>query len=238
MKTEIVHTKRNEVFTNSKIISEMLEVNHKDLLRTIEKIVKRQKNNVQTSALKFPQKYIESTFVNKMNRPYKMYELNEQGYMKLAMHLKRYEKTGKVPDSIIEAFSMMKEALLNKTNASWLSAREQGKSLRSAEMDTIKDFVDYATNQGSKSANRYYMNITKMTNKALEFLIQTKNGNPIRDLATITELGYIQMLDNRAKQAIEYGMAEMLPYKHIYKIAKDQVNILADNLNFTKSIAK
>lgn len=236
MKTEIVHTKKNEVFTDTKIISDMLEVNHADLLRTVERIIKRQKKTTQHSPLKYPQKFIETSFKNKMGRTYKKYNLNEQAYMKLAMHLKGYEKAEQVQDSIIEAFSLMKEALLNKTNASWLNAREQGKSLRVSEMDIVKEFVDYATEQGSGSAFRYYSNITKMTNKALEFLVQTKSGSPLRDLATITELGYIQMLDNRAKEAIEYGMNEKLPYKHIYKLAKEQVNSLADSLNFRKSI--
>lgn len=237
MKTEIVHTKRNEVFTDTVVVADLLEVPHKVLINTVERIIENGKKKKGTATpLKYPQKFVESSFINKMGRTYKKYNLNEQAYMKLAMHLKGYEKAEQVQDSIIEAFSLMKEALLNQSNQTWLNAREQGKSLRVAEMDTVKEFVDYATAQGSKSAFRYYGNITKMTNKALEFLVQTKSGQPLRDLATITELGYIQMLDNRAKEAIEYGMSEKLPYKHIYKLAKEQVNNLADSLNFRKSI--
>ncbi len=238
MKNEIVKVKKKEVFTDTMVIAEMLEVKHAHLLRTVENLVERQKSKLQPCNLRFPQKFIESTFKNNINRTYKMYELNEQAYMKLAMHLKGYEKAEMVQDSIIEAFSLMKEALLNQSNQTWLNAREQGKGQRVIEMDTVKEFVAYATKQNSKSANMYYSNITRMTNKALEFLVQTKSGAPLRDLATITELGYIQMLDNRAKQAIEYGMAESLPYKHIYKLAKEEVNKLADSLNFKKSITQ
>jgi phage regulator Rha-like protein len=224
MKTEIVHTKRKEVFTTSKIVADMLEVPHKVLQNTIENIISRQKNNGMDKPLKFPQKFIESSFTNKMGRTYKMYEMNEQAYMKLAMHLKGYEKAEIVQDAIIEAFSLMKVALLNSQNASWLSARNTGKEVRQLETDSIKEFIDYATKQGSKNAFRYYSNITKMTNKALELLIQVKDGKPLRDLATITELGYIQMADNIAMQAIEHGMSENLPYTFIYKIAKEKVN--------------
>ena len=231
MKTNLVHVNKKEVFTDSVIIAEMLEVKHAFLLRTLEPIIERH-NKLQRSNVKFPQKFIQSTFKNKMNREYLKWELNEQAYMKLAMHLKGYEKAEIVQDSIIEAFSLMKEALLNQTNASWLKAREQGKELRALEMDIVKVFVEYATKQGSKSANLYYMNITKMTNKALEYLIQVEKGTPLRNLADITQLGYIQMLDNRAKQALEHGMNENLPYKFIYKYAKEEVNKLADSLNF------
>lgn len=239
MKTDLVHVIKNEVFLDSITLSNELEVTHKDLLRTIDKILELKKNNVPASTLKFPQKFIQSTYTNKMNRTYQMYEMNEQAYLKLIMHLKGYSKAEKVQDSIIEAFSMMKEALLNHQNASWLSARNETKQIRNTETDVIKKFVDYATSQGSKSANMYYMNITKMTNKALELLVQVKEGSPLRDLASIMELGFIQMLDYRATQSIEHGMNENLPYKFIYKYAKDEVNNLADSLNFNrKTISK
>ncbi len=236
MKTELVHTINKDIFVDSKCISEMLEVGHSDLLRTIERIIERQKNNPPTSALKFPQKFIVSSFINKMGRTYSMYEMNEQAYMKLAMHLKGYEKAELVQDTIIEAFSLMKQALLNHQNTSWLNARKAGKEIRTIETDTIKTFVEYATNQGSKNAKFYYANITKMTNKALELLIQVKDGKPLRELATITELGFIQNVEYRAQLVLEDGMRHDLPYKYIYQEAKKQVNDMVDFLNF-KSIA-
>lgn len=235
MKNTLVHTKGNEVYTNSKIIADMLEIEHKDLLRTIKKVILRQeKNSVLTSPLKFPQKFIESKFINKMGREYKMYELNEQAYLKLTMQLSGYEKAEIVQDQMIEAFSIMKQTLLNHQNNSWLSKRESTKEIRKLETDTIKDFIDYAISQGSKSANMYYQNITKMTNKALELLMQTKDGKPLRDLATITELGFISIVDDRATLAIKDGMNRKLPYKEIYKYAKSQVENLVDALAFKR----
>ena len=234
MKNALVHTKRDEVFTDSKIIADKLEVTHKDLLRTIEKIISRQKNNRLASPLKYPQKFIESSFKNKMGRIYKMYELNEQAYLKLAMQLSGYEKAEIVQDQMIEAFTMMKQQVLNMQNNSWIAKSDETKQIRQKETDIIKDFIEYAIKQGSKNANKYYMNITKMTNKALELLIQTDDYKPLRDLATITELGFIQMLDLRATQAIEDGMKRQLPYKEIYKYAKEEVEKLSDSLAFKK----
>jgi phage regulator Rha-like protein len=235
MKTDIVHVKKNDILTTSKLVAEMLEVPHNVLQNTIEKLIERQKNNSTAKLLKFPQKFIKSSFTNKMGRTYSMYEMNEQAYMKLAMHLKGYDKAEQVQDSIIEAFSLMKQALLNHQNTSWLNARDQGKQIRALETDIIKDFVEYATGQGSKNAKFYYSNITKMTNKALELLVQVKDGKPLRELATITELGYIQMADNLAMQVISTGMNEQLPYKFIYKQAKSKVNEFVDFMNI-KSI--
>jgi phage regulator Rha-like protein len=234
MKTDLVYISKKELVINSKLVSEMLEIKHRDLLRTIKAILEYKKNNVPASALKFPQKFTEGSFSTKMGRTYKMYEMNEQAYMKLAMHLKGYAKAEMVQDSIIEAFSLMKRAVLNQQNSSWLNARKSGKEIRTIETNIIKEFVDYATNQGSKSAFRYYSNVTKMTNKALELLVQTKDGNPLRDLATVSELGYIQMAENIATSMIIQGMKENLPYKYIFKLAKQKVNDFADLVNIKK----
>ena len=44
------------------------------------------------------------------------------------------------------------------------------KEVRKSVTDTIKNFVAYATNQGSRSASMYYANITKMEYAALELV--------------------------------------------------------------------
>ena len=212
----------------------MLEVNHKDLLRTVERVLERQKNSGLSSTLKFPQKFIKSSFTNKMGRTYDMYELNEQAYLKLAMQLSGYEKAEIVQDQIIEAFAMMKEQILNQQNNSWITKRNETKDIRKNETDVIKDFIEYAKIQGSENAERYYLNITKMTNKALELLIQTNDYKPLRDLRSITELGFIQMLDYRATLAIQDGMNRKLPYKEIYRYAKEEVEKLSDSLAFKR----
>jgi phage regulator Rha-like protein len=216
----------------------MLDVPHKVLVNTIDNFLSKRKNNGLAVPLKFPQIFKEGTFKNRMGRTYRMYEMNEQAYMKLCMQLKGYEKAEVVQDAIIEAFSLMKTALLNQQNASWLEARKSGKQVRRLETNTIKDFVEYATKQGSKSASKYYMSITKMTNKALELLNKSKYGDPLRDLLTIQQLGFIQMLEIRATQSIQVGMEENLPYKYIYKYAKSEVNKLADSLCFKAIIPK
>ena len=232
MNNELVQVKKNEVYTTSVIIAEQLGVTHKDILRTVEKAVNRQKNNVPASTLKFPQVFIESTFKNKMGRTYPMYLMNEQAFIKLAMQLSGYEKAEVVQDMVIDAFFMMKETISQHQNASWQLKRKDSKDIRLEETDVIKEFVDYATSQGSRSAKMYYMNITKMTNKALELLLSVKDDTPIRDFANIMDLGFIQIVDNRAKQCLSDGMKQGLPYKYIYKQAKEQVNKLVDSLSF------
>jgi len=229
MKTDLVISKNKDVYTNSLIVSEKLEVPHKVLFQTIERIVRKQG---YSCAIVSSQKFILSEFTNKMGRTYPMYLMNEQAFSKLVMNLSGYTKAEEVQDMFIEAFFKMKDALLRHQNVSWIEKREETKQIRAEELDVIKEFVDYATKQGSIQAQRYYANITKMTNKALELLIQTNHGKPIRDLASVMELGFIQVVDNRAMQAIKDGMDRGFPYKEVYVLAKDEVNKLVDSLNY------
>lgn len=228
MKTDLVHTIKNEIFTNTLIVSENLEVPHTNLLRTVRDVISKIKKHPSHQRIVF----LESQFTNKQGRTYTMYEMNEDAYMLLAMQLSNYEKAFAVQMAIIKAFRSMAIALVNQQNVSWIEARKTGKIERVAETDIIKEFVDYATKQGSKSSKTYYMNITKMTNKALEFIIQDKTGVPVRDLSTMENLGFIMALDKRAGNAIAYGMSENMHYKDIYHYAKAEVNKLADVLVF------
>jgi len=226
MKSELVESKKNDVYTNSLIVAEKLEVPHKVLFQTIQKIITKQGHRCAIVS----QKFVLSEFTNKMGRTYPMYLMNEQAFSKLVMNLSGYTKAEEIQDMFIDAFFRMKDALLRHQNVSWIEKSTETKQIRAKETDVIKDFVEYATAQGSTQAHRYYANITKMTNKALEILIQSEHGKPIRQLATILELGFIQVVDNRAMQAIQDGMNREFPYKEIYIMAKDEVNKLVDSL--------
>lgn len=240
MKDDLVFTDKSGIYADSVTIAEKLEVRHSDLLRTIEDLLKKFDSSHQRSEIVKNERsgaiFKKSTFINKRGRKYPMWCMNEQGFSSLVMQLGKYKKAFEIQDMFIKAFFRMKEALLNHQNASWISTRKKGKAVRLLETDVIKDFVDYATSQGSKSAKMYYMNITKMTNKALELLIQVDGKTPLRDLANVTELGFIAVVDDRAKKALQEGMRRELPYKEIYQFAKGQVNTLVEALDFKTSL--
>ena len=127
--------------------------------------------------------FIESEFTNERNRKYPMYLMNRDGYMTLVMELNAKSKESRIllsekKQMFIQAFNKMEDILLkqqnNKQNLEWNQSREQGKQIRLETTDTIKEFVEYATNQGSKSANMYYKHFTNAEYKALGFIQQAK----------------------------------------------------------------
>ena len=122
--------------------------------------------------------------------------------------------------------SKLQEISIRQQNAEWVARREAGKLSRKAETDAIKEFVGYATAQGSKNAHRYYCNITQMQNKAL-FLLEQKFKN-LRDILDLQQLATVDSADAIVGKAIKDGMKSRLHYKDIYKLAKSRIEAFAE----------
>ena len=149
------------------------------------------------------------------------------------------EKAMRWKESFLKAFNAMEKALLKQQQKSiyWEAIRLQGKAVRKSTTDTVKDFVTYASKQGSKNAKFYYANITEMEYKALGMLEQSKQitGN-FRDTLDSMQLGFLLVAENIATLAIQKGMEDELHYKDIYTLAKQKVTDYADSVSWAKLI--
>jgi hypothetical protein len=152
------------------------------------------------------------------------YWLNEEQAMYLGTLLTNSDRVREFKRILVKDYSRCKKLLQQRHNADWIEARNSGKRNRRQETDAIKAFVDYAKAQGSQSAEKYYMNISKMENKAL-FLVEQKYPN-LRDILGIAELGLIAVADTIVANALAEGITKALHYKDIYKLAKERVEML------------
>lgn len=114
----------------------------------------------------------------------------------------------------------------NRSNPQWLEVRQAGKLVRQEWGDVVHDFVGYAMSQGSKSAQMYYMNITKMQYQALEFVKQS-GDKYFRDSLDILQHSQLMSIEFAVQQALIEGMDMGLPYKDIFKFAKERALELA-----------
>jgi hypothetical protein len=126
--------------------------------------------------------------------------------------------------NLVKAFELAKKLIQQRQNAEWIEARNSGKRTRRQETDGIKTFVEYAKSQGSQSAEKYYMSISKMENKAL-FLVEQKYPN-LRDVLGVAGLGLIAVADTIVFNALKEGIERTMHYKDIYKLAKERVEAL------------
>lgn len=169
-------------------------------------------------------------------RPDESYFLNEDQFTLLILLCKNTPQTVDLKFKIAKQFGQMKKMLLKiktqQQNASWIEDRKKGIVTRKESTDIIKDFIDYAISQGSKSAERYYGNITRMENKAL-FVVENKYKN-LRNVLDGQQLAVLNTCDQIVSKSLRDGMAEIMHYKEIYKKAKADVESLVELMGKTK----
>ena len=141
---------------------------------------------------------------------------------------------------IMRAFSAMEEKFESETirkarqaekraQLEWQQSRAEGKTIRHQETDAIKAFIQYATAQGSKSASKYYLAITKMVNQALFVVAPDFIGKEnFRDLLNGDQLENVRTAEVQVARVLQEEMKKEVPYKKIYQKAKARVNALAE----------
>ena len=158
-------------------------------------------------------------------RPSESYLLNEDQFILLVLLAKNSPESVELKIRVSREFKRMKRTIANllaqRQDPSWQNVRSDGKAVYLQKTDVIKQFVDYATAQGSSSAVKYYMQLAKMENNAL-FFIEAKFSN-LREIMTIKQLMQAATADDVIEKAIKEGMDSGLHYKDIYKLAKERV---------------
>ncbi len=226
LETEIVIVQGKNTFTNSLVYSKEFEFLHRDVLVKIRKLTAE-----HTHLQKW---YKESTFVNERNRSYPYFEITRDGYMFLILQMGNakskvsVDRIAKKQLLFIEAFNKMEQILLQKNNTEWVTVRKQGKIARREETDTIKEFVKYATAQGSSGAKYYYKHFTNATYKALT-LIEHKKPKT-RDTLDLLELNQLFLAENIVQKVIQKEMEEDENYKVIFEKAKNALIDFAGTL--------
>jgi len=218
-----------EMTTSSRIIAEYFGKAHRNVLQTIENL----DCGEEFSLLNFQQR----DFNNERGQTYREYIITRDGFTILAMGF-----TGKKAMlwklRFLTAFNAMEAELTReRSNLDWKAARLQGKAVRKNTTDTIQDFIQYATDQGSVNAKMYYANLTKMEYKALDLLEQSKqtSGN-FRDTLDLMQISFLQVAESIASTAIQKGMTDNLHYKEIYIFAKEKVTQYAHSVSWARLI--
>jgi len=227
--TSLITIENNEPLASTLIIAKGFEVDHKSVLQLVKKYETRLKAHCITT-------FHGRLLKNKKGRATEYFLLNESQTIFLVSLMRNTKIVVDFKDKLSKDFIKQKAILAsisaNLQNEEWKQLRTTGKLTRRHGTDTIKEFVEYATNQGSKNAKHYYSNITSMENKALFFLEQKFKN--IRDILTGQQLGVISTADQIIEKALIGGMAKHLDYKEIYQIAKENINSFTDIIGKSK----
>lgn len=214
--------KKNEeqLTTTSKIIAEVFEKRHSDVIRAIE--------NLECSKEFTERNFALSSYKDDSGKSNKEYIITKDGFVMLAMGFTG-EKAFKFKEQYINAFNSMEQELkrIYEERQQWQIEREKGKLVRHILTDTIKMKV-------AESPNKKFMypNYTKLIYKILfgksfnelKEIHKIKPKESLRDYISSEELKAVEQMEMLISSLINLGwgyeqIKEFLIQNQIKKIA-------------------
>ena len=194
---------KNELRTDSRLLASMLDHRHRTILENVDKYLAKFS---ELGRVPFETGTLETAGGTQAQR-YAL--LNEEQCYFLLTLMRNNDRVVNAKLALVKAFREARRELALRE-----IARQDSKQIRRIETDSIKALVDYATAKGSQSADRYYANITKMTNELLGITSGQRNN---LDVDSLQKLG---ALETMVGLAIRDGLRAELDYKEIYQLAK------------------
>lgn len=231
---QLIEVRTDGLFCDSRDVADKFGAQHIKVVRVIERIVgkleKRKSANLsrflpETSMkiIKFEDEYRGKKFT--------AYRMNKSAFSFVAMRFET-DRAFEWQIKFVEAFEAMERQILleatNKNNIEWAEQRKQGKAIRLITTDAVKDFIEYATAQGSENARHYYKHVTIACYKCLN-LIEAKRPK-LRDTLDLIQSSFLAAAEAIAERSIRRHMAEGEHYKTIFTLVKQDLERFADGL--------
>jgi phage regulator Rha-like protein len=235
MSKNIIIIENDDLLVGTWDLAEGFGVEHRAITRLIEKY------KTEFEELGFVTTRLQQIDPTKRGRRVQEYRLNEPQSVYLTTLLTNNQIVRKFKMFLTKEFfrqrKLLSKLLAQRQNQEWLEKRENGKIERRLETDKIQEFIAYAKAQGSESADKYYMIISKMENTALFSLELLEQKFPnLRDVVSGFALDSLKMADRIVGRALTEGMEKNFHYKDIYKLAKVRVETFADSIGKTPVI--
>jgi Rha family phage regulatory protein len=232
---DLVEFKKDDVYCDTGIIARKFGMQHAKVVQAMETLIPKL-DDFRVTAFHSKIKGMNPKYLVEQRsyrgRDFKAYLLNRDCFILLAMRFDT-KRARQWQGRFVSAFNTMEQhiatSIENQQDKNWLNGRATGKIARLEETDVIKEFVEYATNQGSKSAKFYYKHITNATYKALGMMSQRKPK--LRDMMDIYELSELLLAERLAKNSLKKYMSLNRHYKDIYESVKDDLIMFCDGLN-------
>ena len=205
---ELVYLKKDDVFTDSLVIANGTDNQHKSVVA----IIKKYRKDFETMGRL---EFVDLKSLNsRRGRPTRVYQLNEEQATLLVTYLDNTEVVRKFKKNLVHQFFEMRKFIAERHTLEWQETRRAGKITRKAETDVIQELVRYAERQGSEHANELYRVYSKLANNLC--------GIKGRDNATVVQLNNLGIFENLILQMIRNGIEADMNYKEIYQACKER----------------
>jgi phage regulator Rha-like protein len=216
MDNKLVLIKGNDIFTDSWIISENIERDHKRVTETIQRYEKDLSD--------LGQLIFSAPSGNKnRGRERKAYLLNEEQSIFLMTLFDNSPIVLEFKKSLAREFVKMRRFILEKQSAEWQQARLTGKQIRKDETDIIlTKLIPHAESQGSHNAGKLYLTYSKLVNMTLNIEAGQRNNLPLAYIDSI------KFLERAIENIISIEVDKGTNYKEIYQVCKAKCQIIKD----------
>lgn len=211
---------KNELRTDSRLLASFLDHRHRTILENIDKY---SDEILELGGLPFETEKGKPLPQGGFSKSVRFAFLNEDQCYFLLTLMRNNARVVKAKLALVKSFKDARSQLAERD-----IARIEGKKVRRSETDSIKMLVEYASAKGSKSAERYYTNVTKMTNS----LLGIEAGQ--RDDLSPNQLKQLSVIETIVDLAIRDGLKAELEYKDIYQLAKTRASALVGVLRITE----
>lgn len=212
---ELVEVRKDDIFTNSKIIADGTGNKHHAIQQLISKY---ESDFAEFGAVAFEMRELKHENYRGSAHE-KVYYLNEEQATLLMTYLRNNEIVRKFKKNLVHQFYKMRRYLIEKQSKMWIETRQNNKENRLKETDVIKQLVEYAKEQGSTHADKLYVVYTK--------LAKTVIGGK-RDDVDIMQLNNLTLVESIILQTIRIDMSMGMHYKDIYKDCKERISQFAE----------
>ncbi len=207
---ELIELRKNDIFTNSKIIADGTDNKH----HAIRELIKKYKSDIEDFGTLLILNE-ESTG----GRPMEVYLLNEEQATFVITLLRNSKVVVQFKKELVRQFYAMRQLLMEKQSQLWTDTRQTSKENRLKETDVIKQLIDYAKEQGSTHSDKLYMVYTKLAKTVID---------DKRDNLTVREINNLTLVESIILQTIQAGISRQMYYKEIYKDCKDRIEKFID----------
>ena len=207
---ELVEVRRDEVFTNSKVIADGTGNQH----HAVRELIKKYQKDIESFGT-----LLISNEESTGGRPMEIFLLNEEQATFVITLLRNSKVVVKFKKELVSQFYSMRKFILEKQSKVWAEMRENNKQNRLQETDVIKLLTDYAKQQGSTNSDKLYVVYTKLAKSVI------KND---RDNISIADLSALTLVESIILQTIRIDMSMGMYYKDIYKDCKDRIAKLSE----------
>jgi len=237
---DLVSIKNGEAMTDSIVIAEKFGKSHKRVLESIDRLINNMDLKWDTKTATTIDKDFKFSEKSRTYRgqSFRYIEMNREAFIMLVSSFTG-KKAVQWRTKFVIAFKQMSLLLSNYSDLGWRQVRADSKDARLEFTGCIKQFVEYATSQGSKSANKYYITLTKMEYAALRMIeYREKVPSNFRDTLDRMQLFMLVMAEHVANETIKQGMDDKLHYKEIFLLSKQAVLKYAESVLFDKKQIK